>query len=373
LLSFGSGLLVFFIGRRLFGPRQGLWAAAIWVLYPSYLYANVLILTEVLFTFLVLAACLCALKVLDPGRRVLAWALVVGSTIGLAALTRSVLWPFPLLLVPIIAWLRGGSLRERMGVGALVLVGYVLTVSPWVVRNTNLQKTFVVVDTMGGLNLRMGNYEHTLEDRMWDGVSLTGDQAWSFAMVHEHPEASFWTEGQREKWARQRAAEYMLANPMITARRAVLKFADFWGLEREYIAALRAGQYPAAPSWFRPVSSAAVVAAYVATMLLAGWGLFVTRWTDWRLHVIPLLIVVWICGIHTVVFGHSRYHLPIMPILIVYAAAALNDRISWFRWIESGWRGRLLAVFVVALAFVWARDLFRDVDRIGQFLSKAFA
>jgi len=367
-LSLASIVLVFLLGRRLFTPTAGLWAAALWAFYPSFLYANVLVLTEVLFTCLLLAACLCAVAAASAPERAGWWALGVGLAVGLAALTRSVLWPFPIVLAPALAWVTAGSWRQR-GFAALgVLVGYLAVVAPWAIRNTSLQQTFVVVDTMGGLNLRMGNYEYTIEDRMWDGVSLTGDKAWSHEMVLEHPEASQWTEGQRDRWARQRATDYMLSHPWTTVRRSALKFADFWGLEREYIAALQAGKYPV-PGWFQAVSSVAVLGAYVVLMVMACFGLFLAPWPQWRRHVVPLLAVVWVCAIHSIVFGHSRYHLPVMPILLVYSAAALSG-LSW-RWTAVvAWRRTAVACALLALVCIWGREvLVRDADRIRHFMT----
>jgi 4-amino-4-deoxy-L-arabinose transferase-like glycosyltransferase len=366
-VSMASVWLVFALARRMFGDRTGLVAAAVFAFYPSYLYANVLLLTEVVFTFFVLLACVCVAEAVNDRRRLLVWAGCAGLAVGLGALTRSVLWPLPLVLIPTLMWMTGPSWRTRWAVALCAAAGYCAVVAPWSMRNTRLQGTFVVVDTMGGMNLRMGNYEHTREDRMWDGVALTGEQSWSHALVQQYPDATTWTEGQREKWARARATEYMIANPVITLRRAVLKFADFWGLEREYIAAIRAGTYRA-PGWFLVTSSVAVLVSYVVTMLLAAAGLFLLPWSDWKAHVAPLLVVVWITGLHTVVFGHSRYHLPLMPLLIVYAAAALNDR-SWLRFRVAPRRRWAIAATWLVLALIWSHEvLIRDTDRIRQII-----
>jgi hypothetical protein len=224
-----------------------------------------------------------------------------------------------------------------------------------------------VIDTMGGMNLRMGNFEHTIEDRMWDGVSLKGERSWSYAMVQEHPEASRWTEGQRERWARQRATEYMRDHPWTTLRRSVRKFGDFWGLEREYIAALQHGVYRP-PAWFKIVSGGAVLASYMAVAILACFGVATTRWGDWRLHLPGLLVIAWVCGIHTVVFGHSRYHLPLMPFVIVYAVAAVSQR-SWRRQGEQViWSVTAVAAVAVLLT-IWSFEVFvRDWDRLRALL-----
>ena len=325
-LSLITVLLVYLLAAEMFDRRTGLIAAAIWSFYPSFLYANVLLLTEVLFTLFVLAACVAVSRLIRPASRHHAlWALAAGGCVGLAALTRSVLYPFPLVLLPLLAWLTAGSWQHRLRVSVCAGLAYLALVGPWSYRNTQLQQTFVVVDTMGGLNLRTGNFEHTPEDRMWDGVSLKGEKAWSYAMVQEHPDASNWTDGLRDKWARDRAVEYMSQHPIVTLRRVALKFADFWGLEREYIAAVRAGKYPI-PAWFEIGSSAAVIVAYITTMILACVGAFLVTRRNWKQHVAPLAVVAWVCGIHAIVFGHSRYHLPLMPIVIAYAAAAAQGR-----------------------------------------------
>ena len=44
---------------------------------------------------------------------------------------------------------------------------------------SRLQGVPVIVDTMGGLNLHMGNYEYTPHDRPWDAVSLSGPLNWA--------------------------------------------------------------------------------------------------------------------------------------------------------------------------------------------------
>jgi 4-amino-4-deoxy-L-arabinose transferase-like glycosyltransferase len=370
VVSLVTVVLVYQIARRMFDERVAVLAAALWSIYPSFLYAGVLVLTEVLFTCLVLAACLSAALALRDGQhRPLLWALATGFCVGLAALTRSVVWPLPLVLTPLVAVCATGGWRHRISLGGAVFVGYLVAVAPWAIRNTALQRTFVVIDTMGGLNLRMGNYEYTIEDRMWDGVANTGIRAWSYEMVQEHPEATWWTEGQRERWARDHAVQYMVAHPGITFRRAVIKFADFWGLEREYIAALRVGAYQP-PLWFKALSSMLVLFGYVLIALLACFGIFEWRSGNWRAHVVPVLFVVWICALHSIVFGHSRYHLPLMPVLTIYAAAALASG-SWHRLTAAVWQRR--AAFAVAGVFacIWLRELLlRDFDRIRGLLQQ---
>ena len=77
---------------------------------------------------------------------------------------------------------------------------------------------------------------------------------------------------------------------------------------------------------------------------------------DRRWHALLLLTVVFPCVVHTLIFAHSRYHLPIMPIMILYAAAALtNWKSIWQRRrTKTFWLG---AAICTMLALGWVREL----------------
>jgi hypothetical protein len=250
---------------------------------------------------------------------------------------------------------------------ALLFLGYALVVATWSARNSRLQGVFTVVDTMGGMNLRMGNYEFTPWDRMWDAVALVGEKNWAFELSREHPEAAAWTEGQKEKWARAKTVQYVREHPVLTVQRSIVRFADFWGLERELVAGFQQRLYQPLV-WVIAVASAAVTISYPAVMVCAVLGLFLARPRDTQAHIFLIILIAFICGTHTLVFGHSRYHLPLIPFLALYAAAALGHR-SW-----TASRERLSVAgptMTMAILFtVWAREIFvRDADRIRQLVS----
>jgi len=367
LLTLATAVLVYRLGARIYDPTVGAWAAAATWLYPSLIFANVLILTETLFTFLLVGFVLLAVQLVETPRLLTAFA--CGATLGLAALTRSVLWPLPLLLCPLLVVLIRGPLTKRLLVPAVLFAGYAVVVAPWAVRNTRLQHVFTVVDTMGGINLRMGNYEFTPDDRMWDAVSLGGNQSWVHGLSADLPGPSV-TEGQKEKWAQRKAIAYMRANPGNTLRRAAIKFADFWGLEREFVAGVQSGFYTP-PTWFQLLATAAIMLSYVAVVTAAAAGIWIAAPRDWRVHAIVLLPVLLIMGGHTIVFGHSRYHLPLIPLLALYASAAVVaapwrlPRMVWSLPVAGA------AVTVAVLLSIWVRQIvFSDFGRLASFFSR---
>jgi len=367
-LSLLTVILVFRLGRLMFDRRTAVVAAAIVAFYPSLLFSGVLLLTEVLFTLcLVLTAFGYARLMRAPGPFT---AFSTGAALGLAALTRSVLWPFVLVLVPLAMLSVRGGRAQRVRTAALVLLGFMVLVAPWAARNTRLQGTFTIVDTMGGLNLHMGNNAHTPEDRMWDAISLQGTRHWAFEMPATAPGGAAWTEGTKEKWARATALAYMQTNPLTTLRRSVLKFADFWGLERELVAAFQQGLYNP-PTWFAVLAVVAVTASYPAVLLLGVMGACVRPPSDRRTHAFVLLVIVCICGLHTIVFGHSRYHLPLIPFISLYAASVATQSVGvWRGWLGNVRQVALPVALAVLFVAIWAREiLVRDFERITRFLS----
>ena len=349
-------------------PVARLAAAGVW-LYPSLVAFNFLLLTEVLFTCLLTLVALGYVMLLRTRRTAAAWG--TGCALGLAALTRSILWPFPIVLCPLAFFSLHGNWKSRAQLVLYLLLGYVLVVAPWAVRNTRLQGVFTVVDTMGGLNLLMGNYAYTPLNRAWAAVSFTGEKSWSADLPPAPSDGPRWTEGRKEKWAVRQAVTYMLAHPALTLQRAAIKCANFWGLERVIIAGWLEGFYHP-PRWFAVLEAVAITLAYTLTMLLASLGFFLALPANRTAHFFLVSVIVFVCGVHTVVFGHERYHLPLMPFLLLYAAAAIRQR-SWLR-LREGMRTATAPVLTcILLLGVWGRELlFVETGRVHELLRIVF-
>lgn len=364
-LSLLNAWLLYRLGVKLFDRRAALIATAMFTLYPSLIFYNSLLLTETVFTLLLTLLALGYCHLLTSGKA--STAFLVGFVLGLGALTRSVLWPLPLFLCSATLLAVRGPMLLRARAALLILVGFLLVVAPWSIRNTALQGRLTIVDTMGGINLLCGNYAHTPHDRPWDAISLTGEHSWVHQFRLDNPGVSGWTEGEKEGWAQKRALAFMKANFGLTAWRGVLKFADFWALEREFIAGIARGLYQV-PRWWGIPALLSMPAAYIVLMLLAGLGVFLARPDDRRCHWFLLLLVLFVCGIHTVVFGHPRYRVPLTPFFILYAAAAIHGR-SW-RQLSSNRPGMVgFVLTLLVLGLTWARDLlFRDADRIRELI-----
>jgi len=366
VISLINVVLVYQLGRKIFNQRVGILGATIFCFYPSLVAFNFLILTEVLFTCLLTAFLLIYVYLLQTNKGTMAfWS---GLALGLAALTRSIVWPLPLILCPLAFFTLSGTKATRLKLSVMLLLGYLVVVAPWAVRNTNLQGVFTVVNSMGGVTLLMGNYEYTPMDRAWDPMTLVGEHS-VFALIKKvHPEAVHLTEGQKEQWAKKEAVAFMLENPRLTIQRSLIKFANFWGLERTIPAGFRALYHP--PSWFAMTVAVLVPLIYACVMILACFGLFWGLPGERRAHWLVVLLILVVAGLHSLVFGHSRYHLPLMPFLILYAASALVQH-PWHRFKDGIIKASGPVLSCAFLCFAWGREvLVVEADRIrGLFQS----
>ena len=361
VLSGGLVVVVFLLARGMYDERTGITAAGICAVYPSLVAASGLVLTETLFTLLLCGACWAMLQYLTKGG--LGWLVALGGLNGLAAVTRSVMWLFvPVLAMFLLACDVRSTIPRRMLHAAIAVATMLAVMAPWAIRNTKLQQTFTAVDVMGGRNFMMGNYEHTPLNRPWDAISIDGEESWH-AVLHQHlSSATGRTQGQIDKLALRDGLKYVMSHPAQTLRRDVAKFFHFWQLEREIVAGLVQGFWGQINRPGILATAVVILGVYVATLLSGIWGALLRVSNPWQAHVFPILIIAFVCGVHTLVFAHSRYHLPLMPLVAVYAAATWTNmdevRRQWRR--PAFW---VAATICGALVTNWAIELWIESSR----------
>jgi hypothetical protein len=275
-----------------------------------------------------------------------------------------VVWLTPPLLAGFLLLTWRGSLARRLVAAVVLVLSFSATIAPWTVRNTRLERTLVTIDTMGGRNFMMGNYRHTPMYRSWDAIALQGEKAWDHEVVTTSTPEQRDTQGKIDKLALRRGLQFVRESPALTLKRDAIKFFDFWGLERELVAGASLGYFGALPRFVVVALAVVIIGAYIAAMLFGILGAVLAPPDDRRLHWYFLLVIAFICGMHTLVFGHSRYHLPLIPLVLLYAgAAAANAGMIWQQ--RGAWRfWAALALFLVLVGgWSWCAAV-RDWEQI---------
>lgn len=158
-------LLLFLTGKQIVDRRVSFIASLYISIYQPFLYANNMILSEPLFVFLVTMTVY--LTVLITRGNHYTPSMLVGITSALAFLCRTAIVPYVFLFLPIFLLFqryrelpgnRGEKLRSLFQIKygtplytiLIILTFFILTISPWVVRNYLVFGEFLITDTHGG-------------------------------------------------------------------------------------------------------------------------------------------------------------------------------------------------------------------------------
>jgi 4-amino-4-deoxy-L-arabinose transferase-like glycosyltransferase len=292
-------LLVFEIGRRCYGTRVGLIAAAICAVFPTNLIYTVDLLTEPLGNLWFLAFILSALWFEERpgwGRSVL-----TGVFLGITMLTRaSCIFMFPLIVVWA-AWQCRGNWRAIL-MAAAIPVAAVGVIVPWTIRNYTVFHEFIPLSTLGGSTLLQGNNDVVVTDPKYFGYCI-----WD-TLIPEYREAlqTAGSEVERDRRAKKFAVEWLRNN------------SDKWLflVSHKLYRAMTPVLAPHSPRLYR----IAMLVSWGPVLVLFGLAFFPTLVTSLRRHepqwLIHLAILQFLLT-SVIFFGFARYRQPIEPLCII--------------------------------------------------------
>ena len=302
LLSVGCVGLTYAVGRALSGRGVvGLIAAGVMALHPAMIAYSSILAAEPLFLCLVLGATW--LSVLGADRPWM-W-LAVGILCGGAALVRPQAAVMPLLLV-FGVWLwsrqRGKNLLPLVAAG-LALVGLILALTPWTLRNREVFGATFLVSLNGG-------------DNLWIGHHPEGNGRYKSPPGIPQAPAD---ELANERATRAQALAWIRANPgrslaLIPAKweATFLSTTDlaYWAFQTQRGELVVPGRGADKPLYFFTQG-----AAWWANRILLGLGLvglaFALRHSGGRRYLaVPLLHIGLIALVTAVFFGNPRFGLP---------------------------------------------------------------
>lgn len=335
------------LGWALFDPRTGLAAGVVAALYPNLVAYSHLLWSETLFTALFLVA----LIAVELGRRraSLALAALAGVAFGLAGLTREMSGPLAAVCAAWwIAYAPGGARRSAALRAGLMLACAVLVILPWTARNYALFGRIVPVSSAGWVNVREGN---TFGESGW----LRSDQASLQTFRNAWEEIG--DEMERAAFARDQALGLIRAEqPSWILKKGVRTLAQLFAPDSSVFKKLDRGAYGEVPEVVRHWVVALVIGSWILLVLIAVPGIAAAP--DAARRALPVWIVVAVFAVHVVANAHSRYRMPLVPLLIAYASWAGLHRGQLVHGLRGRRRlaaGAVLAVFLgFCVPFFWA-------------------
>ncbi len=311
LLDLGTVYLAYLCAARVFDARTGLLAAALAALCPALAgYASVL-LTETLFTFLLMLFCWLMLRATHSARY--NSFCLAGLAAGAAGMVRAPILAFvPLWAIGVMAIRR--TLRQLLPRLALVLVCTAAVVIPWIGRN-HLQTGQAVLAAGPGIQL----YVRAL---------MTTHPRMEARAIHRQEREAYAAAGysilEVDRIMQEQALQIIASNPLAFLASTGVQSVAIW--RGEFSGAFRMqgfSTYISQHNW--AAAGAKVLLAVFWNLMppLALLGLVVAgRW--WRRWwPLALLLLYWTLFFATASTLLSRYMVPVYPVLYIFTAQGL--------------------------------------------------
>lgn len=311
-------LLIYLIAGNAFNKRTAKIAAGLSLLYwPLTLYSGIL-LSETFFIFSLLLGIYLFLLAMDTSRKV--YFIFSSFFFAISALTRSINLLL-IFIIPVVYLLMNRRRPIHALKHAVIFVTvFAMTLSPWIIRNYVMLKEFIPVDSLGGLNLYIGNHENA------NGLfmDVAQDKAFNVPEKEMTGKSEFQRAVIRDKQMKTAAVQYILGHPAafrdLTLKRAGL-FIAFDFRELDWVLT----DYMEKNAIFRfTIWKTVMYYSDILFFIIGLMGLFCLLKNGKGRILLGFTLYYFL--LTSVFYISARYRLPVMPFLSV-AAAYLIERL----------------------------------------------
>jgi len=308
LVDVGTVALTYAVAWSLYRRRDvGLLAALAYTCYLPFALQVGQVMTETLFTALLLLGIYWFLLAVRSERKALALGLQIGAgvALGLAALTRPAALLVPLVLAAFLPWLIRGWRRVAAQAAALLLT-FILVLVPWTWWNWQVFHALVPTSTLGGINLYIGQYTLDREDYLATHTPQETRRMVILTRALEMERASL-NEVELDQVFRDKALALIRRYPLRYLHMSVNRLFRLW-FNLGY-----AGGPPSAASWVLAGTNGIILG-------LALVGLFRERTAAAPLAAALGGVLIVFTLFHVTILAYVRFIFPVMPLALVLAA-----------------------------------------------------
>ncbi len=333
LLAVGSLFVIYAIARDVFDRRTARITAWAFALHPTLIFFTTTMWIETIYIFLLMTSILAALFARRRGWGVGA---VSGVVLGMAVLFRGIatylppvfalgiVWPEePLSLT---AWRE--SVRARWKSALALCVATAITVAPWSIYASPRQGGFLVSDATVGHVMWLGNNDYPPLTFDYGIGMLTEDLFGKYLRTGRRPCDRSEPPVKSSRCDVDASIQWIQENPAEFVSRIPVRTAQFFNPNSFLTRHVRWGYWPGLPWWAK---EGIVVFQVLSTMLIVlggtlgflGRGRGAYAW-------MALFIAAYTIFASAIMYGMTRFRLPIEPLWLVFLAALLaSPRETW--------------------------------------------
>jgi hypothetical protein len=247
-------------------------------------------------------------------------------------------------------------LRQKQG-ALLIALAFLLTIAPWILRNSLLHQKLTGIETSMGYNLYLGYHPQG------NGSFMFGPSLDLLPILDD---------AERDRLGTRKAMEFVAAQPGRFLPLAINRLGFFFGLEKRVLMFFYSNNILGyIPLPLLLATAAILLLPFVIISILAAFGLVHLQRTP--AHILLIFLFMGYILPHVFILSEDRFHLALVPYIAILAAQAWVHGLASLRarWHESI-PGRFALPVAVCIAFLlflnWGLELMRDADKISQIL-----
>jgi 4-amino-4-deoxy-L-arabinose transferase-like glycosyltransferase len=299
--------LIYLLARRLWNGTVGMISLVLSALYVPFIGYSGILLSEILFLFFLLAFSYFALRAVQT--RSISFTVLSAVFCALATMTRSIslLLPVGIVIMLVICYRKQMLTKTALTRVSLFFAAMLLTISPWTIRNYVDTGEFVLIDSISGLNLLIGNNEYAdgfFTFKVWE------TEGWIAA---HQPQYNL---PQADNVMRDYAVQWIIDNPMRFAELTYQRALSYFTVNTDW--------FTPSYGWNNILYNKLNFESHYHTFLFVSFflGLLLIRRKKPELVFLSITVLYFI-GLSSLFYMSPRYRLPAMPFILIYCAYTL--------------------------------------------------
>jgi len=290
--------------------------------------------------------------------------ILAGFFLGLTALTRSVILPFAgLAILYVIARsvlsaakqshnLISRLLQYARNHGIVMLIAFVLVITPWIIRNSLLHEKLTGIETSMGYNLYLGYHP------LGNGSFVFGPSLDLLTIMDD---------SERDKIGTQKAIELIKHQPERFIPLALNRLGFFFGLEKRVLLYFYSNNLLGYISQPILITIAFILLfPFVVISIFSVFGILSLKKNPQT--ILLLLLITCYLLPHIFILSEDRFHLALIPyfaILASYGYSLISAKELNFK----KWQTVISIVLICLLLLNWGLELNRDAEKIAILFS----
>lgn len=306
VLSALSCILLFYLASEVLKNKTaGFWCALIYAVYPPSIFWTGYLAPVTLEIFLLMITVLLLIQGEEKKKNTIF--IIAGIFTGLGILTRSISF----ILLPIVfIWLLLKDKKQLLKSFSLYVIAAFLIISPWIVRNYRIHKTFILTSTEGGIVCYIANNEKSIyqPSGYWDPTGHYDDP-----VIQNIKGLS---EVQTDRTFYREAFRFIKEHPDMYWRLVKDRFFRFWRLTPH--------TFSGPGESYKSYHTKIALITNLPIFILAGFG-FLLSLKKWKNFILFYLIIIfWSLPIILFFKTVIRYREPLMPLVILFLGITLS-------------------------------------------------